>query len=318
MMGSKPLVGIVLALSLATAAMSFAAPKPAPTPARPPARPTPTPGKSAPPPRPTPTPAPAPSGSGESDGSNGVVDLEDLLQKVGERARAYETVALKFVCIESIRSTDDPRSEKHYDYMYVQEEAQRYRPYRQVHTGKIGKGAEAETSVELDFPDAYSWTLMFAADRQGMFRFHYVGDEWFSLRHAYILGFTAPLPFTSGRTVYEWSGKAWIDSENQNILKVEAEPGNQSDRLKEELKGYRQAPRFLIYPMGHRPRGMRYNITFLNELHDLSLPDQVDVRTFSLDLQGTEEWDTQTILRYSGYRFFGVDVRDLYQVKTTP
>ena len=89
--------------------------------------------------------------------------------------------------------------------------------------------------------------------------------------------------------------------------------GNQSDRLKEELKAYRQGPRFLIYPMGKKPHGLRYNITFLNELHDISLPDQVEVRRFTLDLQGDEEWESQTILRYSGYQFFGVDVKDLFQ-----
>ena len=121
------------------------------------------------------------------------------------------------------------------------------------------------------------------------------------------------MPFTSGKTIYEWGGRIWVDAENSNILKVEAEPGNQADRLKEELKAYRQGPRFLIYPMGRKPHGSRYNITFLNELHEISLPDQVEVRRFTLNLQGDEEWESQTILRYSGYQFFGVDVKDLFQ-----
>jgi hypothetical protein len=107
----------------------------------------------------------------------------------------------------------------------------------------------------------------------------------------------------------------WVDAENYNLLKVEAEPGNQSARLKEELKAYRQAPRFLIYPMGKRPHGQRYNITFLNELHDISLPDEVEVVNFTLDLQAQEEWESQTVLRYSGYQFFGVDVKDLFQTQ---
>jgi len=240
------------------------------------------------------------------------VDLDDLLRRLGERAHAYEAIALRFVCIESIRTTEEPRSERRYDYMYVQAEEQRYRPYRQIHTGRLGKTV-AEASLDFDFPDAYSWTLMFAPDRQHLFRFKYAGEEWFSLRQSYILAFTAPLPFTSGKTIYEWSGRIWVDAENSNILKVEAEPGNQTDRLKEELKAYRQSPRFLIYPMGRKPHALRYNITFLNELHEISLPDQVEVRRFTLDLQGDEEWESQTLLRYSGYQFFGVDVKDLFQ-----
>ena len=242
------------------------------------------------------------------------IDLDELLRRLGDRARAYEAIALRFVCIESVRGTDEPRKVKRYDYMYVEAEEQRYRPYRQLHTGRLGKTV-AEANIDFDFPDAYSWTLMFAADRQHLFRFKYAGEEWFSLRQAYILAFTAPLPFTAGRTIYEWSGRVWVDAENCNILKVEAEPGNQADRLKEELKAYRQAPRFLIYPMGKRPQGMSYNITFLNELQQVSLPDQVDVHRFTLDLQGDEEWESQTVLTYSAYQLFGVDVKDLFQTR---
>jgi uncharacterized protein involved in tolerance to divalent cations len=314
------LVLLLAALAAAAArAAGAAAPDPAPTPSR---SPTPAPSRSPTPapsraPLPARTPGPAPARTppiAPPEEVPSTVDLDDLLRRLGEHARAYETIALRFVCIESIRSTEEPRSERRYDYMYVQAEEQRYRPYRQIHTGRLGKTV-AEANVEFDFPDAYSWTLMFVPERQHLFHFKFAGEEWFSLRQSYILAFTAPLPYTAGKTIYEWSGKVWVDAENQNILKVEAEPGNQTERLKEELKAFRQAPRFLIFPIGRRPRGSSYNITFLNEIHDVSLPDQVEIRTFTLDLQGEEEWEGQTILRYSGYQFFGVDVKDLFQVR---
>src|SRR5262245_57283349 len=85
------------------------------------------------------------------------VNLDDLLKHLGERAQAYEAIALRFVCIESIRTTEDQHKEKQYDYMYVQAEEQRYRPYRQLHTGRLGKTV-AEANVDFNFPDAYSWT----------------------------------------------------------------------------------------------------------------------------------------------------------------
>jgi len=194
--------------------------------------------------------------------------------------------------------------------MYVEAEAQRYKPYRQKHTGRPGRGVP-ETSLEFGFPDSYSWTLMFAPDRQHLFHFRYVGQEWFSLRLSHILEFTAPLPFTSGRTIYEWSGKVWVDAENFNFLKVEAEPGNQAERIKEELRGYRQATRFLGLPLARRPRGAQYNITFLNEFQDVSLPDQAEFREFTLDLEGQEEWAGLLTLRYAGYQFFGVEAKEL-------
>lgn len=272
-------------------------------PAGPPPAHTPTPAR-------TPPAAPTPSATPEPE-APATCDLDALLKSLGQRAHAYETVALRFVCIETLRTSDDPKKERRFDYMYVEAQEQRYRPFRQAHTGRLGKTVP-ETDINFAFPDAFSWTLMFAPDRQRLFHFKSAGQEWFSLRQAYIIEFTAPLPFTTGTTIYQWSGKIWVDIENFNILKVEAEPANQTEHLKDQLKNYRQAPRFLVFPMGKRPQGSSYNITFLNELHTLSLPDELEFRTFSLDLQGQEEWESQTVLRYSGYQFFGVDVKDLF------
>ena len=295
----RHLLVLAVTAGLAWAGASLHGAPPGPTPAR-----TPTPAKT-PPALPTPTATPAPGGTPAT------YDLDALLKSLGQRAHAYETIALRFVCIESLRTSDDPKDERRFDYMYVEAQEQRYRPFRQAHTGRLGKTVP-ETSINFAFPDAFSWTLMFAPDRQKLFRFKGAGQEWFSLRQSYIIEFTAPLPFTTGTTIYQWSGKIWVDVENFNILKVEAVPANQTERLKSQLKQYRQAPRFLVFPMGKKPQGSSYNITFLNELHTLSLPDQLEFRTFSLDLQGQEEWENQTVLRYSGYQFFGVDVKDLF------
>ena len=238
-------------------------------------------------------------------------DLGVLLNHLGDRAKAYAAVALRFICIEMARSSDDPKNVDRFDYMYVEAEAQRYRPYRQKHTGRPGR-ARSEANLELGFPDSYSWTLMFARDRQHLLTFKYVSSEWFSLRWAHILEFSASLPFTDGKTIYQWSGSVWVDAENYNILKVEAEPGNQTARLENDLRAYRQAPRFLIFPIARKPRGARYEITFLNEFRTLSLPDLAEFRTFTLDLRGQQELEGFRSLRYTGYQFFDVDVVDRF------
>ncbi len=242
---------------------------------------------------------------------NSPPDLSSLLVALGEKAAVYEEVALQFVCIETIIDHDDPRRRRLFDYMYVEAEEQRYRPFRQKHTGRPGTGVQ-EKSIRFAFPDSYSWTLMFSPDRQHLFHFRYLGTEWFSLRLAHIIEFTAPLPFTNGETVYQWSGQVWIDAENYNFLKVEAEPGNQTDRMKKELDIYRRAPRFLGFPLGKKPHGSTYNITFLNEFQKLSLPDQAEHTVFVINVQGEQEWEDRQILRYSGYQFFGVKVRDKF------
>ncbi len=247
----------------------------------------------------------------EEEGAAPPIPMQELLDHLGEKARVYESVALRFICIETFHTAENPNNERRYDYMYVEAEAQRYRPYRQRHTGRPGRTV-SETALEVGFPDSYSWTLMFSPDRQQLFRFKYSGQEWFSLRQAYILEFTAPLPFNSGTMIYEWSGKVWVDAENYNFLKVEAQPGNQENRLKDELKSYRQAPRILIFPLGRKPQGASYDITFLNEYQKLSLPDTAEYRSFTLDLQGQQEVEALETLRYSGYQFFNVDVKDKF------
>jgi len=257
----------------------------------------------------------AASGAGPAAGSPAAtaagVDFDALLKHLGEKAAVYHTLAMRFVCIETIHNSDEPNGDRRFDYMYIEAEEQRYKPYRQKHTGKPGRGVE-EAALRLEFPDSYSWTLMFLPDRQHLFHFKYVGQEWFSLRLAHVIEFVASLPFTRGQTIYEWSGRVWVDAENYNFLKVEAEPGNQADRLQLELKSYRQAPRFLIFPMGRKPRGARYNITFLNEFQKLSLPDQAEFRSYTLDLEGGQEWESALNLRYTGYQFFNVDVKDKF------
>lgn len=246
-----------------------------------------------------------------SDESGPPFDLEPLLEKLGEKARAYEMVALRFVCIESSRSSDSPGKTKLHDYMYVEAEEQRYRPYRQKHAGRPGRRV-AEAELEIDFPDSFSWTLMFSRARQHLLRFTYVRQEWFSLRLAHVLEFKPSLPHTDGKTIYQWGGRVWVDAENFNFLKVEAEPGNQEERLKLQLNAYRQAPRFLGFPMVRKPIGASYSITFLNEYKNLSFPDQVDYRKFTVGLDGHQELAGFQALRYAGYQFFDVDVLDAF------
>jgi len=282
-------------------------------PPQPPASPAPPPqGKVAPTPRRGVDRRPPRSTQGDVPEENPAdPSLEDLLAILAEKASVYQSIALRFVCVESNRSSDNPNDNKTYDYMYVEEEAQRYRPYRQRYSENPNQ-TRGEIEVENSFPDAYSWTLMFLRERQHLFRFEYVEDEWFALRRAHVLEFTAPLPYSGGQTIYEWGGKVWIDAENFNFLKVEAEPANQEERLKQLLREYRQAPRFLIFPMKSRPAGGRYSITFLNEYQRLSLPDEAEYQEFVLDLEGNAELTGFRSQRYGRYQFFGVEVRDRF------
>jgi hypothetical protein len=238
-------------------------------------------------------------------------DIESLLAALAEKAKVYQSIALRFICVENNHTSQDPNDDTTYDYMYVEAETQRYRPYRQRHSENQNQ-TRGEIEVENNFPDSYSWTLIFLPERQHLFKFENLGHEWFSLRKAHVIGFTAPLPYTTGRTIYEWSGRIWVDAENYNFLKIEAEPSNQQERLKALLREYRQAPRFLIFPLKGRPSGGRYEITFLSEYQRLSLPDQAEYQEFVLDLEGNAELTGFRTQRYSRYQFFGVEIQDRF------
>jgi hypothetical protein len=284
------------------------APSTPPAPSTAPAQPTAPPQRPGVDPRPPRPQEPAP---GEAPHDAGPVDLDKILDALAEKAVTYESIALRFICVEEFRGSQDRGDNRKYDFMYVESEAQRYKAYRQRHSDKENHSGP-EVEIDTPFPDSYSWTLIFARNRQHLFKFKYIGDDWFSLRHAYIIEFTAPLPFSTGQTIYEWSGKVWVDAENFNFLKVEAEPTNQEERLKQMLKDYRTATRFLVFSMGHRPVGAHYEITFLNDYQKLSLPDQADYRQFTLDLEGNAELDTFETLHYSEYQFFGVELHDRF------
>jgi hypothetical protein len=290
-------------------------PKPDQPPNHAPAPSTAPPQTTSPPKRPGVDPRPSrhedPDKTDEAKHDTGPVDLDKVLDALAEKAMTYETIALRFICVEELRGSQDRSDNRKYDFMYVESEAQRYKAYRQRHSDKENHSGP-EVEIDTPFPDSYSWTLIFARNRQHLFKFKYLGDDWFSLRRAYVIEFTAPLPYATGQTIYEWSGKVWVDAENFNFLKVEAEPTNQEDRLKQMLKDYRTATRFLVFSMGHRPIGAHYEITFLNTYQKLSLPDQADYRQFTLDLEGNAELDTFETLRYSEYQFFGVELHDRF------
>ena len=304
------LLGLLLAIVLPTAAPLGAAyagnPHPPTTPA--PAHPA----DPKPPPRRGIDPRPSRAEQKDADAADGQdPSLDELLAALAEKATVYQAIALRFICIETDHSSENPNDTKTYDYMYVEAEAQRYRPFRQRHSENPNQ-TRGEVEVESSFPDSYSWTLMFLSERQHLFKFEHVTDDWYALRRAHVLGFTAPLPYSGGHTIYEWGGKVWIDAENLNFLKIEAEPANQEERLKQALREYRQAPRFLSFPMRSRPGGGRYSITFLNEYQRLSLPDEAEYQEFVLDLEGNAELTGLRSQRYDRYQFFGVELHDRF------
>src|SRR5215831_8356691 len=83
-----------------------------------------------------PVPTEAQHSQQDTDDSSSNPEFKTLLSSLGEKAATYESIALRFVCVEQSHTSEERGEGKRYDYMYVEAEAQRYRPYRQKHSEK--------------------------------------------------------------------------------------------------------------------------------------------------------------------------------------
>ncbi|HEU5181106.1 MAG TPA: hypothetical protein VFW45_09950 [Candidatus Polarisedimenticolia bacterium] len=246
-------------------------------------------------------------GAGE-DGFDATMEL------VSARATRYEKAALGFSCEETVilgkfsSSTGENKREQksRYDYLYEGSSESGYREIR-MQPSKNGDPADAkQVDPGLDVPGAYDWALLFSQQHRGHFRFEPAGSELVGFHSAVIIAFRGAKTFDHGREIHEWSGKAWVDSETGNFVKVEAEPNGQEELLKLRTAEWRKSMRIVGVPVKKQPRGYRYRLTFSVDKFGLSFPGEAETRRFGLSLTGEEEMKERIAQRFRNYVFFNV------------
>jgi hypothetical protein len=187
---------------------------------------------------------------GQAESAATPVSVDVLLERMAGVAELYSDNALRFSCDEEITYThfsssgrvqDRRRYDLRYLYTYEQgsesptdaEGARRgsLADYRTIRDENAGDGTYREIQLEeLALPNylkrAYSWAFLFEESRQARYQYEILGEENMHGVDALILGFDPIPPYV--KTVNDWFGKAWIDKESFQLLRVEA---NSSDAL---------------------------------------------------------------------------------------
>lgn len=244
----------------------------------------------------------------------GEESFDATMELVSARATRYEKAALGFSCEETVilgkfsSSTGENKREQksRYDYLYEGSSETGYREIRML-PSKTGDPADArQVEPDFDVPGAYDWALLFSQQHRQHFRFEPAGSELVGFHPAVVIAFRGAKTFDRGREIREWSGRAWVDAETGNFVKVEAEPNGQEELLKLRTAEWRKSMRIVGVPVKKQPRGFRYRLTFSVDKFGLSFPGEAETRRFALSLAGDEELKERIAQRFRNYVFFNV------------
>lgn len=238
--------------------------------------------------------------------------LGELLKALAKHSEKYRKGLLRFVCEETlIRSEFDGstgRRQKEavdrYDYLLSRSRDGRVRERRRA-AGASGTGGAM--SLDLQQPEPYLWTLLFTPHYQQLFNFRLAGQEVVHFRLATVIEFDAILPFVDGSEITQWSGRAYIDAESLDLLRVEAEPSGQQIRLEADVRAYHQAPRLGNVPLRRRPRAHLHEVDFGYEREDLRLPSLAITRRFVVTDGQVRALKSQVLQIFADYRLFKVE-----------
>ena len=183
--------------------------------------------------------------------------LQTILYRLQRAARLYSDQALRFTCDERIvhwrfRPNGSPARRTHErQYFYVRsatpggdETAARLLDYRtQRAEAEAGSEPEEVQLEALGLPSyltrAYSWIFIFQKTLQSRYRFELIDRERVLGRSAAVITFAAIPPYE--KDLNDWFGKAWVDVETFQLLRVEGLQAKYHERLQELRQGRGEA-----------------------------------------------------------------------------
>jgi len=158
--------------------------------------------------------------------------LTVLLDRMKRVATLYRDLALKFECTEAIQyrvsGSEDwnpPTGYVKLSYLYERDDEGRLQDCRMwpksiTNAGNYRCVAPAEYKVPLYLNNAYSWIFVFLDVRQPWHEFRIHGDDKALGRPAVVVDF-APRGMIRAE-FNDWYGRAWIDRDTYQFLRVEA------------------------------------------------------------------------------------------------
>jgi hypothetical protein len=248
--------------------------------------------------------------------------LQKLLASLASASEKYQAGALRFVCEETlIRSefdTGSGRREKERvnrsEYLLAREADGRVVEQRRPLAG----GGGVPPAEKLGQPEPFLWSLLFAPRNQLLFNYRLAGQEVVHFRLATVIEFNAILPFIDGSEITQWSGRAYVDAETLDLLRVEAEPSGQEIRLEAATRAYHQAFRLAGVPLQRRPRVHLHEVDFAYERDKLRLPSLSITRRFVATDTEQRALQSQLMQIFADYRMFQVETEETIRKMQDP
>lgn len=234
-----------------------------------------------------------------------------LAERLVESAKRYAIYAVRFTATETARSASydgdeaDKETVRRYGYLLERVAGAEgdLREYRQNlrRDGTLGRG---ESRDEEPFPPAYAWVFLFSSFNQPYFAYREVADRFEGFDWVREIEFRGALPFTDGKDIRQWEGRALVDATTYTPIEIRAEPSRQSDRIKVLFERWQQSFNIVGVRLAPRPFGYRCQVAFRLRRDRLSFPTELRYDTFrAVGVKQTVPWKS-SIRTYDGYRFF--------------
>jgi hypothetical protein len=263
-----------------------------------------------------------PAEPAHDDSSRPNAAVDQVLDHLGRLAELYRDQALQFTCDERIDYED--RANKHeihdFEYIYVYDESRGFLEYRTLPHAGVKKGAPP---AEIDpamyrLPTfvrrAYSWIFIFEPGKRKLYRYTLEGRELVHGRQALRLRFDPILPYDTD--LNDWVGMAWVDEEDSQLLRIEAQKVDQRARklaYERLLSGVDPIEDHAGEPYSF----MEIATEFKEQKNDLAFPDAtVTTRRHCEAKPGKHGikstcWPVYSVTQtYTNYRFFSIRTRD--------
>jgi len=243
--------------------------------------------------------------------------LKELQPLWAAAAKRYDNYALRFLCTETHRNIDysrsagEARSEKETPYGYLLEldrKNVRYDVVRQT-LDKDGNPT-GEKKIDLNCPEPYIWSFLFLPTIGSNMRFHYLGREVQNYRLTHVVSFEGAGAHAEGHDIREWSGTVWLEENTGNLVRIEARPCFQKERMLAVWQEFNQSFGIIGIKTKARPRGYILAQVFDYERDGLLFPTRLDLAEFVWVGLNEEALDKRLVLTYNDYRFFKSEAQE--------
>lgn len=231
---------------------------------------------------------------------------------LASRAAAYDEATLGFQCRETAhreRSRGGEPREKVTARRYLLQRDDGTRVFQALR-GKLG-GRSVSAGTPFRFPEPYAWTQLFDPKLRSFFHFE-VGDAVpMEGRRVREVRFEASREHRDGRSILEWSGTALVDIDRGDLIRINAEPNFQAERLASQ---YARAAGGTALGVGNvrlgagaAPGGRTVTVEFAHLHGELFFPSRVTERRFVMPTMKSRVVTHRTLVLYSDYRFFSAE-----------